>query len=39
MTKERLPKLRKEAQETSPPTRDSGNLDEAIRWVYKRYGH
>lgn len=39
MRKQLIPEMRKQAQEsTRPPTVDSGNLDEAIKWVYKRYG-
>ena len=33
--KDEKPKLKKQIEE---PTRDSGNLEEAIEWVYKRYG-
>ena len=36
--KKEIPETRKQIQEPNQPTRDSGNLDEAIKWVYKRYG-
>lgn len=40
MMKKTMPDIREDAQAPSPQfdNADNGNLDEAIKWVYKRYG-